>query len=267
MVKKKEVKKSSIKSKSKVSSNKKTSKNKSSKSKNSKKGITGKKAKTTASKKAKTDVKSKSKSKSKSRSKVKKIPLKKIQLPKDTVKWIVGIAIILVIVILIGKSISPMGQKAKHGDIVKVMYTGKLDTGEVFDTNIKEVADANGITKPGYDPLRFTLGNKQVIPGFEAGILGMRVGENKIIEIDAKDAYGEYRADLVKTIPREQFEQSFTDLPEIFEGMELVYSTPQGEQGVMYIKSISQQLITLDFNHKLAGKKLIFEVQLVSIAE
>ena len=139
---------------------------------------------------------------------------------------------------------------AKKGDTVKVHYTGKTQEGELFDTSKDR------------DPLEFELGTGQVIPGFENGIEGMNVGDNKTITMKPEDAYGEPMDELLLDVPRAQFPADVT--PEI--GLTLELRSPDGEGGIAKIIGISDDSIKLDANHPLAGKTLVFEVTLVEIA-
>jgi len=138
---------------------------------------------------------------------------------------------------------------AKANDTVKVHYKGTLNDGQVFDTS------------EGRDPMEFTLGTGQVIPGFENGILGMEADQSKTIEIPAAEAYGDIKAELVQEVPRAQLPEEIK--PEI--GMQLMSQTPDGQQIPLIITAVSDDTITVDANHPLAGKDLTFEVTLVSV--
>jgi peptidylprolyl isomerase len=138
----------------------------------------------------------------------------------------------------------------KTGDSVKVHYTGKFDSGEVFDTS------------EGGDPLAFTVGAGQVIPGFDQALLGMEIGETKEIIIPPDQAYGERIQQLVQTIARDQF--NIGDLePEI--GMAIEMHTPEGSIPLV-ITDLTETTVTLDANHPLAGESLHFALSLVEIA-
>ncbi len=138
----------------------------------------------------------------------------------------------------------------KIGDMVKVHYTGKFETGEVFDSS------------EGGEPLAFTVGASQVIPGFDQALLGMEVGGSKEIVIPPDQAYGERIEELVQTINRDQFNLSGLD-PEV--GMAIEMQTPQGNIPLV-ITEITATTVTLDANHPLAGEKLHFALTLVEIA-
>ena len=137
---------------------------------------------------------------------------------------------------------------AKSGDKLRVHYTGKLEDGSEFDSSA------------GGDPLEFTLGGGQLIPGFETGVTGMSPGEKKTITIDAADAYGEHDADLVLTVPRAQIPADLD--PKVGEQLEM---SGDDQSYVVTVTEVSDESVTLDGNHPLAGKKLCFELELVEI--
>ncbi|RLB07333.1 MAG: peptidylprolyl isomerase [Deltaproteobacteria bacterium] len=139
--------------------------------------------------------------------------------------------------------------KAKEGDIVKVHYTGKLKDGNVFDSS-----------RDG-EPLELILGAGQVIPGFESAVIGMSPGEVKTFEISAEEAYGPYREELVLEIDKGRVPEDLN----LEVGQQLVLRQAQGEVVRVTVTDISEETVTLDANHPLAGEDLIFEVQLVEI--
>ena len=138
----------------------------------------------------------------------------------------------------------------KHGDSVKVHYTGRYDTGEVFDTS----ADS--------EPLAFTVGAGQVIHGIDQALIGMHIGETKELIIPPDQAYGERIDALVQTISRDQFQLPGVE-PEI--GMSIEMHTPDGSIP-MVIAELTDTTVTLDANHLLAGEHLHFELTLIEIA-
>lgn len=142
----------------------------------------------------------------------------------------------------------------KKGDTVVVEYEGKLETGEVFDSS--KHGDHS-------HPLTFTVGEKQVIPGFEKGVEGMKENEEKTITIAPEDAYGERKEQLKQTIPKSAI--SMDKEPEA--GMILNVQAPNGQNIQVPIVNTDEETITVDMNHPLAGKKLIFEVKVVEIKE
>jgi len=139
----------------------------------------------------------------------------------------------------------------KNGDTVKVHYTGKFDTGEVFDSS------------EGAEPLAFTVGAGQVIPGFDQALLGMQIGETKDVVIEPEQAYGSRVEELVQTIDRNQFNLSGVE-PEV--GMTIEMHTPQGDEIPLIITDLTDATVTLDANHPLAGEPLHFSLTLVEIA-
>jgi peptidylprolyl isomerase len=142
-----------------------------------------------------------------------------------------------------------MGQ-AKANDRVKVHYTGSLKDGTVFDSSVKR------------DPLEFTIGQGMVIPGFENGIIGLKVGDKKTITIPPDQAYGEHRDDLVGVVDRTRLPENVK--PEI--GMILQARSPEGEMINVTVTDVTEAGVTLDMNHPLAGKELIFEVDLIEVS-
>lgn len=139
---------------------------------------------------------------------------------------------------------------AKKGDTVRVHYTGRLGDGSEFDSS------TDG------DPLEFTIGEQQVIPGFEKAVVGMSPGQTKTELIAAANAYGEYHADHVFKVDRGLFPEHIT--PE--EGMRLMMSRPESGEGMaVTVKAVGREDVTLDANHPLAGKDLTFEIKLVEI--
>lgn len=139
--------------------------------------------------------------------------------------------------------------QAKMGDIVKVHYTGKLEDGTVFDTSIER------------GPLQFTIGEGQVIPGFEQSVVGMNQGESKTAKVPAHEAYGPHREDLVLTTDRNQF--PIDSKPEA--GQRVQIRQEEGQIIVATVVDVSESSVTVDANHHLAGKDLIFDIQLIEI--
>ncbi|MBS3100821.1 peptidylprolyl isomerase [Candidatus Woesearchaeota archaeon] len=134
-----------------------------------------------------------------------------------------------------------------QGTKVKVHYTGTLNDGKIFDSS------------EGREPLEFTIGNNQVIKGFEDGIKGMKVNEEKTIKIKAKDAYGERDERMVASVPRDKFP------PEAQAGGMLILKGPNGEKLPAVIKEVKDDAVIIDMNHPLAGKDLNFKVKVVGI--
>lgn len=137
---------------------------------------------------------------------------------------------------------------AKTGDTVRVHYTGTLDGGEVFDSS------------RGRDPLEFTLGAGQVIPGFEEAVAGMSMGDERRVTIPSARAYGERRDDLRVTVGRSEFPEGVE--PAVGQHLEM----RQGEQRmVVRVAEIGDEEVVLDANHPLAGQNLTFDLELVEI--
>jgi len=148
----------------------------------------------------------------------------------------------------------------EEGDYVQVDYIGKLEDGTVFDTSIKDVAIDAGIYNQNrdYQPLGFTVGAGEMINGFENGVVGMVVGEDKTLTIPPEEAYGNYREDMLITRPIDELTAAgITPVA----GAKI--STIQGQVGT--ITDVTDTDVVIDFNHELAGKMLIFDVTLVSI--
>jgi peptidylprolyl isomerase len=139
--------------------------------------------------------------------------------------------------------------QVKNGDTITLHYTGKLDDGTVFDSSV------------GGQPLSFTVGAGQVIPGFEAGALGLSVGEKRDIVITPDQAYGPYFEELVKVISRDNFPPNVTPAVGLMFEMQL----PSGEGIPVRIIEVEGDDVTLDANHLLAGETLFFNLELVSI--
>ncbi len=140
-------------------------------------------------------------------------------------------------------------KKAEKGNKVKVHYKGKLKDGTTFDTS------------EGKTPLEFTIGEGQLIPGFENGVIGLTEGESKEINLSPEDGYGERQEQLVGKIPRQKLPETID--PKV--GMRLQSQTPEGQTFVVKVIDVSDNDITIDGNHELAGKDLVFEVELVEI--
>ncbi|MDO8964272.1 MAG: peptidylprolyl isomerase [Coriobacteriia bacterium] len=134
-----------------------------------------------------------------------------------------------------------------NGDTVRVHYTGTLDDGEQFDSSA------------GREPLEFTVGAGQVIPGFETAVLGLEPGGTATVTIAPDDAYGPRHEQLAQTVSK----RDFAEEPLI--GMMVNLTSPDGDHLPGEIVAIDGDDVTLDFNHPLAGKTLTFAVELVEI--
>ena len=135
---------------------------------------------------------------------------------------------------------------AKTGDTVRVEYVGKLTDGTVFDSS------------EGREPLELTLGEGRVIPGFENALTGMEEGETKTVTVEASDAYGEADPKLHIPVPKERFPDDID--PEV--GQNLQVTTNDGNSMPVTVMEITDDVITLDANHPLAGEDLVFEITL-----
>ncbi len=140
--------------------------------------------------------------------------------------------------------------QANHGDTVKVHYVGKLEDGTVFDSSYDR------------EPLEFTIGQRQLIPGFEQGVIGMEPGESRTITITADQAYGPYRPEKVIDVDRRQLPEDME--PEV--GMRLRGIEPSGRVIDFTIIGVTDSEVTLDGNHPLAGKNLSFDIELLEIS-
>lgn len=140
--------------------------------------------------------------------------------------------------------------QAKSGDTVRIHYTGTLDDGSQFDSS------------QGRDPLEFTIGSGQVIPGFDKAIVGMSVGDNKVVAIAAEDAYGERREEMVQEVPKSALPSDMDPV----EGMALQARRDDGDVIDLRVIAVGQDNITVDGNHPLAGKALNFAIELIDIA-
>jgi FKBP-type peptidyl-prolyl cis-trans isomerase 2 len=150
------------------------------------------------------------------------------------------------------------GRAVKSGDTVQVDYVGKLEDGTVFDTSIREIAQEEDIYIEGrnYSPLTFTVGAGQMIKGFDEGVIGMRVGEEKTITLPPEEAYGEYDETKLEAIPLEELNMS--EKPEVGQTYSSIY-------GQFRVIDVNETHVTFDSNHELAGKTLIFDIELISI--
>ena len=140
--------------------------------------------------------------------------------------------------------------QAKPGDTVSIHYTGTLDDGTQFDSS------------SGRDPLEFTIGTGQVIPGFDKAVEGMAVGDSKSVNIPPEDAYGPRHDQMIQDVPK-------TVLPDDLEPVEGMALQAQGQDGQainLTVTAVSDDSITVDGNHPLAGQALNFDIELVGIA-
>lgn len=139
---------------------------------------------------------------------------------------------------------------AKKNDTVKVHYTGRLSDGEIFDSSRER------------EPLEFTVGAGQMIPGFDAAVDGMALEETKEVTIPCAEAYGERNEGMIQEVPRIHLPEDMK--PEV--GQTLVASGEDGHQMQVIVTETQDDHIIVDGNHPLAGKDLTFEIELVGIA-
>ena len=140
-------------------------------------------------------------------------------------------------------------QQVKSGDQVKVHYTGKLTTGEQFDSSV------------GKEPLEFTVGAGQMIKGFDDAMPGMTVGEKRTINIAPEDAYGERSEEAIIEFSKENVPADMLLEP----GMPLTLSNQEGQPVPVIVVEVKDDVVILDANHFLAGQELVFDVELVEI--
>jgi FKBP-type peptidyl-prolyl cis-trans isomerase SlpA len=141
--------------------------------------------------------------------------------------------------------------QVKENSTVKVNYTGKLSDGQVFDTS------------EGEAPIEFVLGQGRLIPGFEKGLIDMKVNEKKTITIPKEEAYGDVNKELLHEVKK-------TELPQDMEpkvGMGLVSKAPDGREMNLLVVEVKDESIVVDANHPLAGKDLIFDLEVLEINE
>ena len=142
-------------------------------------------------------------------------------------------------------------KQVKVGDLVKVHYTGKLVNGEQFDSSV------------GREPLEFTVGAGQMIKGFDDAMPGMNLGEKKTINIAPEDGYGPRSEEAIIEFQKENVPADMVLEP----GMPLTLSNQAGQPVPVIVVEVKDDLIILDANHFLAGQELIFDIELVEIAE
>jgi FKBP-type peptidyl-prolyl cis-trans isomerase SlpA len=139
--------------------------------------------------------------------------------------------------------------QVKENNTVKVNYTGKLSDGQIFDSS------------EGREPLEFTLGQGQLIPGFEKGVIDMKLNEKKTITIAKEEAYGDVNPALIQEVSKSDLPEDMT--PTV--GMGLVSKTEDGRETNLLVVEVKDETIVLDANHPLAGKDLIFDLEVVGI--
>lgn len=138
--------------------------------------------------------------------------------------------------------------KAKNGDTVEVHYTGKLENGDVFDSSAKT------------EPVQFTIGAGEVLPGFEEAVVGMSPGESKTWKVDSDKAFGPRHDNMVVTVEREKLPQNVE--PQVGQ----VLQAGSGDKSVsVRVVEVAGDQVTLDANHPLAGEDLVLDITLEKI--
>lgn len=140
-------------------------------------------------------------------------------------------------------------QLVKKGDTVRVHYTGKLTSGEPFDSSA------------GREPLEFEVGAGMMIKGFDDAVVGMTIGDKKTVNIAAADGYGERNEEMLIEFPRSNFPDDM--IPEV--GMQLTMNNNAGQQFPVTITEVGEEIVKLDANHFLAGKELVFDIEMMEI--
>ncbi len=140
-------------------------------------------------------------------------------------------------------------QKIKSGDTVRIHYTGRTDDGTEFDSSV------------GKEPLEFTVGEGEIIPGLEKGVIDMESGEKKTITVPADEAYGIYNEELRIPVARDLLPPDLDP----FIGLELVMNMQDGSTFPVRVVEVQEASITVDANHPLAGEDLTFDVEVVEI--
>lgn len=139
--------------------------------------------------------------------------------------------------------------QAKNGDKVTIHYTGRLLDGTIFDSS------------QGRDPLPFTIGSGQVIPGFEEAVIGMAIGESKTVNIPVEKAYGPRNEEMVLSVPKNQVPPDIE--PEV--GMQLQLMNEANQPIVVRVVEVTDEHVALDANPPLAGQELVFDIELVTL--
>ena len=142
-----------------------------------------------------------------------------------------------------------MMTQVKQGDTIKVHYSGKLSDGTVFDSSVEG------------EPLEFTVGEGQIIPGFEEAVTGMSEGEKTTALVPADQAYGPHHEEGVIDVPRDRIPAEIT--PEV--GQQLQMQSKDGQPVPVRVVEVAEETIKVDANHPLAGKDLTFDIEVVSV--
>ncbi|GAB6143604.1 FKBP-type peptidyl-prolyl cis-trans isomerase [Desulfocicer niacini] len=139
-----------------------------------------------------------------------------------------------------------MTDTIKSGDTIRVGYTGKFEDGEIFDTS------------EGREGLKFTVGTGQLIKGFDLAVMGMKVGEKKTVTIPPEEGYGPHFEDRIIDIPADAIPEEM----QLEVGMQLELTDPNGNPAMATVAEIGKKAIKMDVNHFLAGKTLVFDINI-----
>ena len=139
--------------------------------------------------------------------------------------------------------------EVKNGDVVKVHYTGKVQDGEQFDSSV------------GKEPLEFTVGAGQMIKGFDTGVVGMKVGDKKVVVINAEEGYGQRSEEAMIEFPKENVPAEMN----LEVGLSLTLQDQEGRPFPVTVTEIREDAVVLDANHFLAGKTLVFDIEMVEV--
>jgi peptidylprolyl isomerase len=162
--------------------------------------------------------------------------------------------------------------QAQQGDTVRVHYTGTLHDGSIFDSSEAAEEESCGCncsssggcgtgSDCGCEPLEFTIGAGNVIPGFEKAVLGLSIGENIIVTIPAEEAYGPRQDQMIAVVDRSEMDGEINPI----EGQQLEVVLQDGTTMPVLITEVTETSVTLDANHPLAGQDLTFDIRLVEI--
>lgn len=142
-----------------------------------------------------------------------------------------------------------MAQTVKKGDKVKIHYTGRIKDGQVFDSSLER------------EPIEFEIGSGRVIPGVDKGVIGMKPGEKKEVDVPPQEDYGEYEQKLLIDVPMDKMPKDIK--PDV--GMRLQMINNMGQPLPVLVTEVNDESVKLDANHPLAGKDLVFNIELVEV--
>jgi FKBP-type peptidyl-prolyl cis-trans isomerase 2 len=143
---------------------------------------------------------------------------------------------------------TPNNKVVKDGSVVSLQYTLTGEDGKQIESN------------KGKDPLKFTQGSHQIIPGLEKSLAGMKVGDEKHVKVAAKDAYGEVDPRAIQEVPKDKIPPNGLKI-----GAVLMASGPQGQPIPVTVKEVKEKTVVIDLNHPMAGKNLVFDVKVLDV--